>query len=220
MAEVIAGTTNEGLERVAGSPIEFSESEQVTRIFHTNTTQVATYSEPYQSYSGADITAVVNMPGEDRPLVLGELQTLSYSIHRENKPTRILGRTAPIGFCKGPRTIAGSLIFTQFDRYAFYRFNTVKAQVSGGMYPLADMLPPFDIVLSFTNETGNFSKMKIYGITIVDEGGTMSIDDLLIEQTYTFMARAIQPMINYVPENMEQNRVAGRSRTTPSIRIR
>ena len=62
------------------------------------------------------------------------------------------------------------------------------------------MLPPFDIVFTFFNEYGNASKMKIYGVTIVDEGQTMSIDDIMTEQTYTFMARGIQPMTNIINE--------------------
>jgi hypothetical protein len=57
------------------------------------------------------------------------------------------------------------------------------------------MLPPFDIVISFFNEYGQSAKMKIFGITIVDEGQTISIDDLITEQTYTYMARGIQPMV-------------------------
>jgi hypothetical protein len=62
------------------------------------------------------------------------------------------------------------------------------------------MLPPFDIVLTFFNEYGNAAKMKIFGITIIDEGQTMSVDDLITEQTYTFMARGIQPMVNMAYE--------------------
>ena len=37
--------------------------------------------------------------------------------------------------------------------------------------------------------------MKIFGVTLVDEGGTMSIDDLITEQTYTYMARGLQPLV-------------------------
>lgn len=157
----------------------------------------------YTSYSGTDIVALINVPNEPSPMVLGELQTVSYSIHRENTPVRTLGHVNVRGFVKGPRTIAGSLIFTQFNEYAFYRLNQYKEQIGTGLYALADMLPPFDLVLSFSNESGSFSKMKIYGITIVDEGTTMSVDDLITEQTYTYMARGIQPLTKYVPNNYE-----------------
>lgn len=159
----------------------------------------------YNSYSGADIVASLILPGEPKPLQLGELQTISYSIHRENTPVRTIGRVNPRGFIKGPRTIAGSLIFTVFNTYTFYRLAQYKDMVTRqNLYPLGDMLPPFDVVLSFASESGSFSKMKIYGITIVDEGGTMSIDDLITEQTYTYMARGIQPMTSYLPSNYQE----------------
>jgi hypothetical protein len=160
------------------------------------------------SYAGTDISATMVIPVIDRLngtiesmdiLQLAEVQTISYSIHRENTPIRTIGHVNPRGFVKGSRTIAGSLIFTVFNEYAFYRikeFRQIMAETGLFFAPLADMLPPFDIVLSFFNEYGLGAKMKIYGVTIVDEGQTMSVDDLITEQTYTFMARGIQPMLS------------------------
>lgn len=88
------------------------------------------------------------------------------------------------GFMSVHNTIAGSLVFTVFDEYAFYRINRFKNAVKAGYYPLADMLPPLDISLTFSNEHGVASTLRIYGVTIIDEGQTMSIDDLITEQTY------------------------------------
>ncbi len=159
------------------------------------------------SFSGADAVATMIVPviGEDGRITsdgdvieLGELQTISYSIHRENSPIRTLGHVNPRGFIKGGRTIAGSLIFTVFNEYAFYRikkYRELLAKRNGFFAPLADMLPPFDIVISFFNEYGQSAKMKIFGITIIDEGQSVSIDDLITEQTYTYMARGIQPLV-------------------------
>ena len=160
------------------------------------------------SFAGVDIQATMVLPkigdetssSEGDFIELGELQTISYSVHRENTPIRTLGHVNPRGFVKGARTIAGSLIFTVFNEYAFYRIKEFKKALLEKNYaPLADMLPPFDIVLSFFNEYGLAAKMKIYGITIVDEGQTMSVDDLITEQTYTYMARGIQPLIHLDP---------------------
>ena len=165
------------------------------------------------SFSGADAVATMIIPrfgedgvltGEGEVINVGELQTISYSIHRENAPIRTIGHVNPKGFIKGGRTIAGSLIFTVFNEYVFYRISQYKdllARKNGFFAPLADMLPPFDIVISFYNEYGQASKMKIFGITIVDEGQTLSIDDLITEQTYTYMARGIQPMVAISPPN-------------------
>jgi len=168
------------------------------------------YNTSQISFSGADAVATIIIPtigsdgsvtGPGEVVELGEIQTLSYSMHRENSPIRTLGHVNPRGFIKGGRTIAGSLIFTVFNEYVFYRLSQYKdllARRNGFFAPLADMLPPFDIVVSFFNEYGNMSKMKIFGVTIVDEGQTLSIDDLIIEQTYTYMARGIQPMVQMV----------------------
>lgn len=160
------------------------------------------------SFAGVDIQATMVLPkigdssssSEGDFIELGELQTISYSVHRENTPVRTLGHVNARGFVKGSRTIAGSLIFTVFNEYAFYRIKAFKEALLNKNYaPLSDMLPPFDIVLTFFNEYGLAAKMKIYGITIVDEGQTMSVDDLITEQTYHYMARGIQPLIQLDP---------------------
>jgi hypothetical protein len=157
------------------------------------------------SFAGVDIQATMVLPriGDETSssdgdfIELGELQTISYSIHRENSPVRTLGHVNPRGFVKGARTIAGSLIFTVFNEYAFYRIKEFRKALKERNYsPLADMLPPFDVVLTFFNEYGLAAKMKLFGITIVDEGQTMSVDDLITEQTYTYMARGIQPLMH------------------------
>lgn len=192
----IQGSAAYNFAQEAVSPPDSSLSPNVNKDLFT-----------YMSYSGSDAVATLLIPpigqnggAEDvgEIINLGELQTISYSIHRENTPIRILGRVNPKSFIKGSRTIAGSLIFTVFNEYAFYRirkYRELLGRQNGFFAPLADMLPPFDIIITFSNEYGQMSKMKILGVTIVDEGQTISIDDLIVEQTYTFMARGIQPLI-------------------------
>lgn len=165
---------------------------------------LSVYGPKHNTYAGTDIVATILVPNEKTDLVLGELQTISYSIHRENSPVRVLGNVNPAGFVRGPRTIAGSLIFTQFDEYTFYRLQQFKDVTKHTLFPLADMLPPFDIIITFANEYGRTSKMKIFGVTIIDEGGTMSIDDMVSEQTYTYMARGIQPLTLNAVQNMPE----------------
>jgi len=110
-------------------------------------------------------------------------------------------------FIKVHNTIGGSMIFINFETYTFYRLKQYQQLIAGSlgtgrapMFPLADMLPPFDVVITASNEYGSFSRMKILGVQIVDEGGTMSIEDLVTENTYTFMARGIEPWTAYHPE--------------------
>lgn len=148
----------------------------------------------YNSYAGTDIIAQI-VTGTDSPLVIGELQTLSFSMHRENVPCRTIGNVSPVGFVRGPRTIAGSMIFTTFDSYFFYKLPSYQAALQNGIFPVADMMPPFDISVTMSNEYGSMSKMRILGITIIDEGGVMSVDDLMTENTYSYMAQGIMPLI-------------------------
>lgn len=162
---------------------------------------ISTNSEVvYTSYAGVDIVATIVL--DNQTIELGELQTISYSTHRENLPVRTLGHVSPIGFVKGGRTIGGSMIFTTFNNYAFYRLEHFQNGIKKGLYPVADMLPPLDIVLTFSNETGAFSKMKLMGLTFIDEGGVMSVDDIMSESTFQYMARGIQPITGYsMPES-------------------
>lgn len=184
---------------IISSPLLWGDDKVVTPTYTTNPLDLSTTTVKYQSYSGTDISAIFLVPDE-QPMKVGELQTVSYSMHRENTPVRTLGHVNPIGFVRGPRTIAGSLIFTQFDRYAFYRLTQYRDLiVNSAVYSVADMLPPFDIILTFVNESGMFGHMRIYGVTILDEGGTMSVDDLVSEQTFTYIARGIQPLTAVKP---------------------
>lgn len=177
----------------------------------------AAHANLYNSFAGADIVASLMLPGHG-PVVLGELSTISYSIHRENVPVRTLGHVSPIAFTKGPRTIAGSMIFTVFNQYAFYRLEQWASVMNQGLYPLADMLPPFDVIITMTNEYGAASKMRIQGITIIDEGQTMSIEDLVTEQTYQYMARGLTPLVKqrvYMNDSTSNPRVIPQDSTTP-----
>ena len=57
-----------------------------------------------------------------------------------------------------------------------------------------DEIPPFDISISFMNESGQSSKMTIYDVYVVSEGQTMSIEDMITENTMQFIAMDIEQM--------------------------
>lgn len=58
----------------------------------------------------------------------------------------------------------------------------------------ADQIPPFNITLVGINEQGDQMGMRIYGVTILNDGFGVSIDDLNIEKRYTFVATAASRM--------------------------
>ena len=173
------------------------------------------YQKTYNTFSGADIVATITLPG-GKPVVLGELQTISYSIHRDKFPARTLGRINPKGFSYGGRTIAGSLIFTVFDKNVLKAVveQAYNSQVLGHMNldsftdseqacqinemyyrMLSDEMPPFDVTITFANEYGQVAQLAITGITIVDEGQVMSIEDMMTENTMAYQALDITPML-------------------------
>lgn len=57
----------------------------------------------------------------------------------------------------------------------------------------ADQVPPFDVVLAAANEYGALAVMKIFGVELLNEGSGMSIDDIVVEQQHTYVARSILP---------------------------
>ena len=56
-----------------------------------------------------------------------------------------------------------------------------------------DQIRPFDVVIVAMNEYGMGAQMRIYGIEILNEGSGFSIDDIVIENQMTYVARTILP---------------------------
>ncbi len=141
--------------------------------------------------------------------VLAEIQTLSVSTHREKFPVRGLGSVYPKSFTRGPRTIAGSMIFTVFDRHVLEEFLTAHPSDfdahNSSTTALIDQLPPFDITVVFANELGSVSRMVIYGCEFVNEGQTMSIEDLLLENVVQYVARDVDPMRAVAARTIDEN---------------
>lgn len=167
-------------------------------------------SYKYHSYSGCDISAIVHFFDEtaeegskSRIKKLADLQTLTFSTHREKFPVRTLGRVGAKGYTRGPRTIGGTMIFTVFDKAVLaemlvgdYISEVGQDQIGAFGAVLIDQIPPFDITVLFANETGSISRLAIYGVELVNEGQTMSIEDLMTENVVNYVARHIQPMVS------------------------
>jgi len=160
------------------------------------------FKNTYTSFSGADIVATFTLRG-GKPIVLGEIQTISYSTYRPTTPVYVLGRPNPKGIVRGARTVAGSLIFTVFDRHVLtamssslkVAYSTADVEMRDQVRNMkTDEIPPFDITISFMNESGQSSKMTIYDVYVVSEGQTMSIEDMITENTMQFIAMDIEQM--------------------------
>ena len=75
-------------------------------------TVASEYTHTYTTFSGCDIVCTF---GNQQ---IGELQAITYSVQREKVPVYTMGSAEPRSFSRGKRGIAGSLVFTIFDRDA------------------------------------------------------------------------------------------------------
>lgn len=66
-----------------------------------------------------------------------------------------------------------------------------------------DQIPPFDVVIVAANEYGKAAEMRIYGVEILNEGSGFSIDDIVIENQMTYVARTILPWQKLGSFNMD-----------------
>lgn len=90
-------------------------------------TMASEYTKTYTSFSGADIVASFG------DTVIGELQGITYSVSREKAPCYTLGSAEVRSFSRGKRGIAGSLVFTVFDRDALLSALKKHCEKAGGI---------------------------------------------------------------------------------------
>lgn len=90
-----------------------------------NTFTETEYTKTYTSYSGADIKATFG------GVVVGELNSITYSVTREKAPVFTFGDPNPRSFSRGKRGVAGSLTFTVLDRDAF---SHIKSREEAGVF--------------------------------------------------------------------------------------
>jgi hypothetical protein len=189
---------------------------------------IAKYTSTYTTFSGADISCNFN------GTTVGTLSGITWSVTREKAPVYTMGSPNPRSFSRGKRGIAGSLIFTTFDRPALYNLirdginkdelkiwtrewnlmpnmnstvatniASVESSLSGvrSVAPYyADQVLPFDVTITYLNEYGQAAVKSVYGVELLNEGSGASMDDIVIEETMTFIAREVGPMI---PTNRE-----------------
>ena len=169
----------------------------------------------YSSFSGADagVYAFMSFPGApvSKPVQLMP-QTISVSSFREKVPVRGLGNTNVIGFTRGPRTFAGSMIYTVIHAHPLKALLEIYGQMRQEQPDLdlhnfsyderirlhtqdnrgnPDGLPPITFLIDFANEFGNRAAIVIHGVEFVNDGTTVSIEDPFTENTYQYIARDI-----------------------------
>ncbi len=175
------------------NPIEDSSAGGKTAVGYGNNLKTTSiFSETNVSFSGHDMVVVFEIPvdgGASISEVIGSLQTITYSVHQEKSPVRGIGDMNVKGYVFGPRTIAGTMIFTVFNKHwAKNIMNKYLQAVKKSAHFLVDELPPFNVTISCANEYGNKAHLALFGVTFVNEGQIMSINDNYTENTFEFFA--------------------------------
>ena len=108
-----------------------------------------------KSFSGCDMVPTITIKTNKGNVeqIIGNISTLSYSIVQNKIPVRGLGNINAKGFVNGPRTIAGTIVFSVLDKHWMYEIydKLKKLGVYNTDHFIADELPPFDITVSFEN---------------------------------------------------------------------
>lgn len=182
------------------------------------------------TFTGSNVILIIEIAeaapdGKRYAKQLIEATTITVSIHREVVPVRASGYINPKGFALGTRTIAGTLILNQFTVEAllpFFQSSLVTDGSKDTNFTKLDQLPPFNITMLFTNEQGYASMRHLLGVKFVTDGVVYSIQDMLSEQTMSWMAldlTPLQPLTNvsmYSPVN-PQNPVTSVQATPTSL---
>ena len=146
--------------------------------------------------------------GGNEPFLLESLGTVSLSIHEPKGMVRSLGFRSIKGVTRSVRTIAGSMIFTVLDQHPLvslmmkdpYNKSSYARDdndYSGDFKPKpATIISPFDLTIRYVSEYPTSKKdkiagstIKIYAIEFLNEGIVTSVNDMVTEVTYQFIAR-------------------------------
>jgi hypothetical protein len=174
------------------------------------------YTETYTSFSGADIVAQFN--GHTIGTIAGITWSISrekaavYTLGSANPRSFSRGKRGIAGtlvFQVFDRDVLYQLIQGDPDSVVYKRTSEwnsdtfaqpTQAQnawweqsidVVAGKPFYSDEVPPFDVTITYANEYGQQAHKEILGLEILNEGSGISIDDILTEQTMTFVARGV-----------------------------
>lgn len=181
-------------------------------------------------YTGADCRLMIEV-GDTRAGVprlakqLVEATTLSVSVHRVKSPAVAAGFANPRGYARGRRTIGGSLVMTKFTAEVLMRFlqsGVLRDKTKDTYYMKVDQLPPFNISILFSNESGYASYQRLLGVELVTDGSVYSMQDMLTEQMVSYVAADFTPLLpltvsSFYQVNDPNDRTAKRERTVQDV---
>lgn len=183
--------------------------------FYSSARYTPGQAHPHRAISPVNLTVTMTLP-TGQMVKFATLTMIAVSMHRDTFPVTVMSRVEPVGFTRGHRMIAGTMVFSVFDRSAF-----AHALADGDSEPSvtfatpshltepkialvnmnADELPPFDVHMIYANEEGTLCYEGLRGVRIVDEGGIRSMELMQIQESFSYMAVEkipLQPFSKYI----------------------
>ena len=96
------------------------------------------------------------------------------------------------------KAIRCTMVMTKFAAEVLLRFlasGLTSDKSKDSHYSKVDQLPPFDLTLLFTNESGWASYQRVLGVEFVTSADIYSIQDMLTEQSVSYLATDITPLL-------------------------
>lgn len=155
-----------------------------------------------KTFTGTDTLVFIVFP-KTKPILLGSLTTLSYSLYRHKTHVPLLGRITTGGCTRGTRVVAGTMIFTLINQHWVNELKDNVKCLEDYDHVKADELPICDLMIISANESGSSVAGFIYGLDFTEEAGVISVEDLMIENTFKFVARDIDLFYENDSNNIE-----------------
>ncbi|MBY2476144.1 hypothetical protein KWV16_04570 [Clostridioides difficile] len=170
----------------------------------------------YKAFSSTDSLAFVLFP-ESKPILLGSLTSISYSIHRNKKPVALIGSTHVSGYTRGPKMISGKMEFTLINQNLISDLTSEISVLSNKKKISSDELPLFDVMIVSLNEYKYVTQMMIYGIDITNDRQIISINDVFVKNTIHFVATDLNNFVSLPSDKTVQNTVSNSNIFSNSI---
>ena len=188
-----------------------SQSAKIAGLSFSGADCKAYATVPYRFFKNAYNTGNNSATQVPSLVRLKDLQTASISVYRDVSPVRALGHRNVRSHVRGQRTIAGSLIFAIIDEHPLqalldtwiYEYSYDVGYWDGHNFP--DQVPPFNLHLIYNAELPSkydqrtsvrkqvadaaHGSITVLGLSLTNDGTVTSIEDLLTENTYQYVAR-------------------------------
>jgi hypothetical protein len=196
--------------------ISYSITREKAPIYTMGSADPRAFSRGKRGIAGTLIFAVF-----DRHALLTELDDLYFQADRDDvRPEYVGGKTGTLDFSLSSlggtpvgAPIGGGIAPTPAYDGGVQQETAINNQVWEDQIQArpwyVDQIPGFDITLTAANEYGALAVMKIFGVELLNEGYGISVDDVMSEQQYTYIARSVVPWQWVRPRDAFANRYTG-----------